>query len=182
MSPNQLARTIEAEQRAPEQQVQDGSSAGKESRSNHKVWIDLENSPHIPFFAPIIKELEARGCEVVLTARDCFQVCELADLAGFKYQKIGHHYGKHSLAKIAGLGIRVAQMTPFILRERPAIGVSHGSRSSLVLSAMLGIPSINIADYEYADHRLTMWLGSGKKKWMLTPEVIPADIFVKHGI
>ena len=182
MSPNQLARKTEAEQRAPEREVQGGRRPGQERRSGRKVWIDLENSPHIPFFAPIIKELEARGCEVVLTARDCFQVCELADLAGFKYQKIGHHYGKHSLAKIAGLGIRVAQMTPFILRERPAIGVSHGSRSSLVLSAMLGIPSINIADYEYADHRLTMWLGSGKKKWMLTPEVIPADIFVKHGM
>jgi predicted glycosyltransferase len=182
MAPTQLARTSEEEQRAPERQVQGGGSAGKESRSNRKVWIDLENSPHIPFFAPIITELEKRGCEVVLTARDCFQVCELADMAGFHYRKIGHHYGKHRLAKIAGLGIRVAQMAPFILREKPAIGVSHGSRSSLVLSSILGIPSVNIADYEYADHRLTTWIGSVQKKWMLTPDVIPPDIFVKHGM
>jgi predicted glycosyltransferase len=109
-------------------------------------------------------------------------VCELADMAGFKYRKIGHHYGKRRLAKIAGLGIRVLQMTPFILREKPTISVSHGSRSSLVLSAMLGIPSINISDYEYAEHRLTAWLGSVQKKWMLTPEIIPSDTFVNHGI
>jgi predicted glycosyltransferase len=180
MSPTQVATKTEAEQSAPQWKVQ--GSAGGESRSNRKVWIDLENSPHIPFFRPIIKELEERGCEVVLTARDCFQVCELADLAGLKYRKIGHHYGKHRIAKIAGLGIRVMQMTPYILREKPAISVSHGSRSSLVLSAMLGIPSINIADYEYADHRLTTWIGARQGKWMLTPEVIPSDIFVKHGM
>jgi predicted glycosyltransferase len=181
MSPAQLARKTEVEQHPPELEVAGGLRSGKKPRSDRKVWIDLENSPHIPFFRPIIKELEARGCEVVLTARDCFQVCELADLAGFKYRKIGHHYGRHSLAKVVGLGIRVLQMTPFILRERPTISVSHGSRSSVVLSALLGIPSINIADYEYADHRLTTWLGSAQKKWVMTPEVIPSEIFEKHG-
>src|SRR5450631_4338208 len=182
MSQTQLARTAEVEQPTPDRQVQRGRRAGKQSRSNRKVWIDLENSPHIPFFRPIITELEGRGCQVVLTARDCFQVCDLADMAGLKYQKIGHHYGKHRIAKLLGLGVRVLQMTPFILRERPAISVSHGSRSSLVLSALMGIPSINIADYEYADHRLTAWIGSVRKKWIMTPEVIPPDIFVKHGI
>ena len=182
MSPTQLARKTEAEQSAPEREVQGGRRPGQERRSDRKVWIDLENSPHIPFFEPIIKELERRGCEVVLTARDCFQVCELADMAGLKYRKIGHHYGKHRIAKVVGLGIRVLQMAPFVLREKPAISVSHGSRTSFVLSAILGIPSITIADYEYADHRLTTWLGSVQKKWVMTPEVIPSDIFEKNGM
>src|ERR1035437_4926207 len=182
MSRTQLARTIEAEQRVPEREVRGGRHPGQERRSDRKVWIDLENSPHIPFFEPIIKELERRGCEVVLTARNCFQVCELADMAGLKYRKIGHHYGKHRIAKVVGLGIRVLQMAPFVLREKPAISVSHGSRTSFVLSAILGIPSITIADYEYADHRLTTWLGSVQKKWVMTPEVIPSDIFEKNGM
>jgi len=26
-----------------------------------KIWIDLENTPHIPFFKPIIRELEQRA-------------------------------------------------------------------------------------------------------------------------
>lgn len=160
---------------------QGGARSGK-VRSNKKIWIDLENSPHVPFFHPIIEELERRGCEVVLTARDCFQVCELADMAGFKYRKIGHHYGKHRIAKVAGLGIRVLQMAPLILREKPALGVSHGSRSMIALSAMLGIPSITITDYEYADHRLANLLGSAKKKWVMTPAVVPPDIFKKDGM
>src|ERR1019366_7053802 len=36
-----------------------------------KIWIDLDNSPHVPFFAPIIEELERHGYSVLLTARDC---------------------------------------------------------------------------------------------------------------
>jgi predicted glycosyltransferase len=182
MSPTQLSRKTEAEQMAPELESRGGKRVGEKPRSDRKVWIDLENSPHIPFFRPIIKELEGRGCEVVLTARDCFQVCELADMAGLKYRKIGHHYGKNSIAKVTGLGIRVLQMAPFALREKPAISVCHGSRSLLVLSAFLGIPSINIADYEHADHRLTTWLGSVQKKWVMTPDVIPPDVFEKNGM
>jgi hypothetical protein len=182
MSPTELATTFDAKPSTPELELQGGQRAGEPRRSDRKVWIDLENSPHVPFFEPIIKELEERGCEVLLTARDCFQVCELADLAGLRYRKIGHHYGKHLTAKVMGLGIRVLQLAPLILRERPAISVSHGSRSSFVLSAMLGIPSITISDYEYADHRLTSWLGSMRKKWVMTPEVIPSHIFEKNGL
>src|ERR1039457_881610 len=181
MPPTQSARKIEPEGSAPVQGSQGGAHQGT-VRSGRKVWIDLENSPHVPFFDPIIEVLEKRGCEVVLTARDCFQVCELADMAGFKYKKIGHHYGKHRIAKVAGLGIRVLQMMPLIRREKPALAVSHGSRSLIALSAMLGIPSITIADYEYADHRLAKLLGSARKKWVMTPDVVPPDIFRKDGL
>jgi uncharacterized protein DUF354 len=46
--------------------------------SRGKIWVDLENSPHVPFFVPIIEELKSQGYSVVVTARDCFQVRELA--------------------------------------------------------------------------------------------------------
>jgi predicted glycosyltransferase len=180
MSPTQSIRKTEAEQTP----VREGAGvilAEQKPRSNRKIWIDLENSPHVPFFRPIIKELEERGCEVVLTARDCFQVCELADMAGLNYRQIGRHYGKNRIAKVVGLGVRVLQMTPFVLREKPAISVSHGSRSLSVLSSLLGIPSIVIADYEYAEHRLSNLLGSAQKKWIMTPDVIPSAIFEKSG-
>ncbi len=47
------------------------------SRDEGKIWVDLDNSPHVPFFRPIIDELRARGYEVVITARDAYQVREL---------------------------------------------------------------------------------------------------------
>lgn len=150
--------------------------------SSQSVWIDMDNSPHVPFFLPIIKELERRGARVVLTARDCFQVCELADMAGLQYRKVGHHYGKSRVAKVLGLAVRVAQLAPFAFHERPVISISHGSRSLIVLSALLRIPTITIVDYEHADFRMMRWLGSRKKNWILTPEVISPDSFAKYGI
>ena len=69
-----------------------------------KIWIDLDNTPHVPFFKPIIRELEQRGYLVMLTARDAFQVCELAEKMGLACSKVGHHYGKNRLLKVWGLG------------------------------------------------------------------------------
>ena len=42
-----------------------------------KIWIDLENSPHVLFFRPIIEELEKLGLPIFVTARDCAQTREL---------------------------------------------------------------------------------------------------------
>ena len=84
---NQIAVEVRnTRRRSNERGLSDAREAGREAKS-FKIWIDLENSPHVPFFLPIIREMEARGYKVVLTARDCFQTCELADLAGLKYSK-----------------------------------------------------------------------------------------------
>ncbi len=115
-----------------------------------KIWIDLENTPHIPFFKPIIRELESRGHEVVLTARDAFQVCELATRFDLTYTKVGRHYGKSSILKVAGLVWRTLQLLPFVLRERPVLGLSHGSRAQILLCNLLRIPSVMVMDYEHA--------------------------------
>jgi uncharacterized protein len=144
-----------------------------------KIWIDLDNSPHVPFFKPIIEELRHQGYSVVVTARDCFQVCELADLLKVDYQCIGRHYGKHRLAKLAGLGIRVLQMTPFVLREKPDLAVSHGSRTQTLLSWIFRIPTVVIMDYEH-----TSFLSSA---WIMAPEIVPdkaaaAKTINKHRI
>jgi uncharacterized protein len=115
-----------------------------------KIWIDLDNSPHVPFFAPIIEELEKHGFAVLVTARDCFQVIELANLLGVRHHRVGLHYGKNPVLKLLGLGIRAGQMMPTALRAKPALALSHGSRSQLIASRILGIPSVIIGDYEFS--------------------------------
>lgn len=133
-----------------------------------KIWIDLDNSPHVPFFKPIAEELERRGYSVVFTARDCFQVRELADLMKLNYRCIGHHYGKHMAAKLAGTVVRALQLLPYVLRQRPQLAVSHGSRSMFTLASLLRIPTITIMDYEHA--RWAWFLGNA---WAMLPDVIP---------
>lgn len=181
MSPNPTAEIAEQLENAEEKQTPHHARPVSRLHTGRKVWIDLENSPHVPFFCPILEELKSRGYEVALTARDCFQVCELADMAGLKYRKVGRHHGKNRVAKLTGLGMRVLSLVPFILRERPAISVSHCSRTSILLSSLLGIPSINIIDYEFADQRLTGMIGSQRKKWVMTPDVVPSTNFEQSG-
>ncbi len=124
------------------------------SESNHsinkKIWVDLDNSPHVPFFTPIIKELEKRGHSVLLTTRDCFQVCGLADYHKLIHKKIGRHYGANKLLKVTGTMWRCLQLAPTILKEKPDLSISHGSRSLIMLSSLLHIPTILLLDYEHA--------------------------------
>jgi uncharacterized protein len=145
-----------------------GSASAARTTTPKKIWIDLDNSPHVPFFKPIAEELELRGYSVVFTARDCFQVRELADLMKLNYRSIGHHYGKHTAAKLAGTAVRAMQLLPYVLRQRPQLAVSHGSRSMFALASLLRIPTITIMDYEHA--RWAWFLGDA---WAMLPEVIP---------
>ncbi|MBK8814680.1 MAG: DUF354 domain-containing protein [Methylococcaceae bacterium] len=132
-----------------------------------KIWIDLDNTPHVPFFKPIIRELEKNGYSIALTARDAFQVCELATLYGLPYKKVGKHYGKNPLLKILGLCWRSVQLLPFILREKPVLGLSHGSRSQIFLCNLLRIPTVMVMDYEHAQTPLLL-----QPKWEIIPTAL----------
>lgn len=139
--------------------------------AHRKIWIDLDNTPHVPFFEPIIEELKARGYPLLVTARDAFQVCDLADRKGLPYVKVGHHYGKNQMLKGWGLFYRALQLAATVLPERPVLAVSHGARSQLILGNLLGIPTVLIEDYE---HALFPWLT--RPDWVLVPEVIADDV------
>ena len=139
----------------------------KATMNNNIVWIDLDNTPHVPFFKPIIEELEKRGHEVFITARDCFQVCGLADLMEVSYQRIGKHYGKNKVMKVAGTVLRSLELYPLISRTRPCLALSHGSRSQIILSKLLGIESVLIMDYEHAQSLIAI-----HPSWTMMPDVI----------
>ena len=140
------------------------------ARSKGKIWIDLDNTPHVPFFEPIADELKARGFSLLLTARDAFQVCDLADKKGLQYKKIGRHHGKNPFLKASGLAYRALQLAPLVLREKPILGLSHGARSQLLLSNALGIPTVLIEDYEFSRFPVMM-----RPCWIMAPAVIPDD-------
>src|SRR5262245_3869329 len=103
---------------------------------NHKIWIDLDNSPHVPLFIPIIEELTDHGYKLLLTSRDTAQVLELLDRKRLYCRHYGRHYGKNKLFKVIGLGVRALQLAPLVLHERPDLALSHGSRSQIVLSSL----------------------------------------------
>src|ERR1700676_5206679 len=153
--------------------------------SKKRVWVDLDNSPHVPFFIPIKRELEERGYEVVLTARDAYQVSDLVEFYGLNCRKIGRHFGKNKFLKVVGLVTRALRLIPFLLKERPNLAVSHGSRAQILASSLLGIKSVNIGDYEFVQDLVIF-----RPSWMIVPEIIPIEsigrrkknILKYHGI
>jgi uncharacterized protein len=121
-----------------------------EKEKSPVVWIDLDNSPHVLFFYPIIRELRKKDIEVIITARDFAQVYSLATLFELDCIKVGKHYGKNMIFKIAGTAIRAMEMFSIIQKAKPSLAFSHGSRSQLLLSKILGIPSLLAMDFEGA--------------------------------
>ncbi len=121
-----------------------------------KIWIDLENSPHVLFFMPIIQRLRAKGHEVEITARDFAQTLELLDRTKLEYTTIGGRYGKGLLKKVAGTLLRGKALAWHFKRRaiQPVVSAGHGSRGHLIGAFLLGTPSLTTYDYEFVDTRL----------------------------
>lgn len=114
-----------------------------------KIWIDLTNSPHVNFFAQMIRDLSA-GHELLLTCRPLANTIELLDLFGFRYVVVGRHYGQNSMKKALGFGIRVLQLYRYLLDKGVDAAISHSSFYSPIVAGMLGIPSLYLNDNEHA--------------------------------
>jgi predicted glycosyltransferase len=140
-----------------------------------KIWIDLDNSPHVPFFVPIKAELEKRGYSVFVTTRDCFQVCGLAEYYHLQHTVIGKHYGANKLLKMLGTLWRSLQLAPKVIREKPQISLSHGSRSLIILSSFLRIPTVLLFDYEHSNRIPLLKPALG-----IAPEAIQNENLPKH--
>jgi predicted glycosyltransferase len=141
--------------------------------SGIKVWIDLENTPHIPFFRPIIRELRQQGHQVVLTARDAYQTCEMAGFHALDYQQVGRHYGRRLTAKVWGLLVRSAQLIRFARHQKPGLALNLGSRSQNLAAKLTGIPVVEIMDYEHTAESALL-----QSRWYLTPNAVCAAV---HG-
>lgn len=135
-----------------------------------KIWIDIDNSPHVPFFRPIIDELRKRGYEVELTARDIYQVCQLLGFFNLKCKVIGGHYGKNKVLKVLGNLFRTTQLIPTAARFRADLAISHGSRAQVLACKALGIPTVMMHDYEHSTKT-----GFIEADWVFMPDVIPGN-------
>ncbi len=137
-----------------------------------RIWIDIDNSPHVLFFKPIAERLRQSGHQVFITARSCAQTHDLLRLHGIDFVPLGRHYGKHTLSKVFGLGIRSLQLLRFARREQIDLAVSHGSRSLVWTAYMMRIPSVTLYDYEY----VFAWLFNKFSTKVLIPELVPDEV------
>lgn len=114
-----------------------------------KIWIDLTNSPHVNFFAGMIKELREEH-DVLLTSRHNNNTIELIELYGFSHHVIGKHPGKNKIKKVLVFVERVCQLFLFLRKQNIDVAISHSSFFSPVVARLLDIRVIYLNDNEHA--------------------------------
>jgi len=143
-----------------------------------KIWFDADNGPHVLIMRPLVGELTKRGHEVLFTARDRTSTCELLDLYGFSYRKVGAEYGKGMSGKVRGTLGRAWALTRVMRGERPAVSFGHGSRALPIAAKIMSVPTVTMYDYEWVDPRLFNWFCRS----ILMPEAITSDRHSAAGI
>lgn len=144
-----------------------------------RVWIDVTNSPHVLFFAPIIADLRGAGHDVTVTARDYAQTIPLLERSGIPYTLIGRHRGRSLLHKAVGLVARSLSLVSFAARRHFDVAFGHNSNDLAVAAWILRIPQLMVHDYEHA--RLSYRVNARLVTRILVPEAIPASAIIAHG-
>ncbi len=143
-----------------------------------RIWIDLANSPHVPFFRALIPEFAARGHQVEITARDFAQTVELALNAGMMPHVIGGHGGGSITGKAGNLIGRAGALRKWARDRGFDLALSHNSYAQIAAAAALGVNAVTLMDYEHqpANH-LAFRLASR----VIVPRAFPSAELKKYG-
>lgn len=143
-----------------------------------RIWVDLANSPHAPFFRALAREFEERGHEVETTARDFAQTVELAERAGLNPTVIGVHGGRAVSGKAGNLLGRAFALARWARSRAFHLAVSHNSYSQILAARILRLRAATLMDYEHqpANH-LAFRLASR----VVVPRAFPEESLRRFG-
>jgi predicted glycosyltransferase len=143
-----------------------------------RIWIDLANSPHVPFFRALVPEFTRRGHQVELTARDYAQTVEMAKARGLTPVVIGGHGGGRLAGKAGNLVGRSAALAKWARGRGLDLAVSHNSYAQIAAASGLGIRTVTLMDYEHqpANH-LAFRLASR----VIVPRAFPESALKRYG-
>jgi predicted glycosyltransferase len=143
-----------------------------------RIWIDLANSPHVPFFKALAVRFVELGHEIEITARDFAETVPLAKAAGLAPQVVGAHGGRQVSAKAGNLMSRAWSLATWARKRQFDLAISHNSYSQILAARGLRIRRVTLMDYEYqpANHlafRLTSRI--------IVPASFPAKRLRRYG-
>jgi len=143
-----------------------------------RLWIDLANSPHVPFFKALAERFKAHGHEIETTARDFAETIPLAQAAGFAPEVVGVHGGRAVSAKAGSLVSRAWALRKWGRGRGFDLAISHNSYSQILASRGLRIKTVTLMDYEHqpANH-LAFRLASR----IIVPASFPAESLRRYG-
>ncbi len=143
------------------------------------VWADCTAAAHPLVLRPLIERFEARGDEVLVTAREYGQTLGILDRLGIPYTAIGSHGGASTVGKGRALVGRSARLARIVWDRRPDLALAHGSVDLALVSSLFRIPSAQMQDYEFAGWQRQIAFRAARK--VLVPDSIPLDRLRKIG-
>jgi predicted glycosyltransferase len=144
-----------------------------------KVWIDMTASAHPLVFRPLVELMQARGDEVVITARDYAQTLQLIERHGMTATPIGQHGGRSRTGKAREMATRLRALKSFARDKQIDLALAHGSHELTITARRLGIPSTTTFDYEWA--WLQHQLGCRAATRVVVPDSIPVERLARYG-
>jgi predicted glycosyltransferase len=144
-----------------------------------RIWIDMTAPAHVLVFRPIIEVFRARGHDVTVTARDYAQTLQLLELHGIAHTAFGRHGGASRARKLASLVERTWRARRFARRGDFELAFAHGSNDLALAAASLGIPAVNMFDYEFAVQQHN--IGCRWARRVMTPDRIPPERLARYG-
>jgi predicted glycosyltransferase len=137
-----------------------------------RAWIDVSNSPQVPFFRPLIALLLERGHDVRVTTREYAQTTELLTLHEIEHEVVGpRHGGARALGKARAMARRLRALRRYARGRGFDIAFSHASHELPMIARSLGIPSSYAFDYEFA--RVQHGFGCRAAHRVVVPDAIP---------
>jgi predicted glycosyltransferase len=113
-----------------------------------RVWADITDSPHVLFFAPIVRRLEEQGHVVTLTARRFASAELIMRRYGLAAMVTSRHRGGGLGARAVGLLNRTAQLIGSASSGRFDVAVGSHATDFVLANWTLGVPQLTLLDDE----------------------------------
>jgi len=143
-----------------------------------RLWIDLANSPHVPFFKALTKRFVSQGHEIEVTAREFAETVPLAQAAGFSPEVVGVHGGRAVSKKAGSIGSRAWALAAWARKRKFDLAISHNSYSQILAARVLGLKTITMMDYE---HQPANHLAFRFASRIIVPASFPAERLRRYG-
>ncbi|EHR79061.1 hypothetical protein OCC_01724 [Thermococcus litoralis DSM 5473] len=144
-----------------------------------KIWVDIVNAPHAHFFKGIIRELEKRGHEVLVTTREFDGLTGILDMLGIDYYVVGKHGGSTLEGKLIASVERQYKLAKLVIEEKPDLALYKNSPEAPRVAFGLGIPTIGFADNDTAIAVNKLMLPFTRR--LIYPKAIDAYELIKCG-
>ena len=143
-----------------------------------RLWIDLANSPHVPFFKALTTRFASQGHEIEITARELAETIPLAQAAGLAPVVVGAHGGRAVSKKAGSIASRAWALAAWARKRKFDLALSHNSYSQILAARLLGVKTITMMDYE---HQPANHLAFRFASRIIVPASFPAQRLRRYG-